>query len=541
MGFGGKATLSGSFFKMGYAGYEFTVQELGIEFENSALKSGTVKGELALPIPFEGKVSTEVTISAENIVATVATDRPIVIPKMGISMTVLSGTQVEYVVAEKLGKMTINAFVITKSLGEIQVSGLEVSSDGTVKAKEITIEKAIQFAGGFDLHAQSVSFSKAADGFTFAVKGSFGFPKIPIQNISGEVSISSGPILDVKLTGARVEFDYTPVHFKGEFEWSGREFSGNFDIGIKKILDNGIKGMLIVGNLDGANGSTWNYWYAELTVGTKIPLGNTGLVLLGLGGGLGYNYIPPIGSTKGHPEQNDAFSFKAIVEMGTAPSGELFAGRMEMVLTPGRFTLYGKAWLINQRENIYGEGQLGLQWSPDARMDGYLAMMVGIPDAKGSVFVASGKINFLFAGTDQFYIRSETLKASLFQAINADASISVDQKMIQIDGKLYYKLNKSVPLAVATVKVKLDVSATAGLKYQYQTSTLNAGVAFSGVWDVDLETSYGTADITGGDIKLQATLTASPAGIDVKASANISYDLWIYKDSITLDMGYHST
>lgn len=541
MGFGGKASLTGSFFKIGYAGYNFSVSELGLEFENSELIAGSFKGEIELPIPFEGKVGTEVAVSGEGFSASVSTDRPVTIPKMGVSMTFLSGTGIEYNLSEKLGKLTINAFMVTKGLGEVEIKGFEVSSDGTIKAKEITLEKSIKFGSGFDLHAKSIGFSRTSEEISITVKGGFAFPKIGIENITGSVTVTSGPSIDVKLTGGKVKFDYNPVSFAGEFTYTGREFNGKFDIGIKKVLDKGIDGRLVVGNVEMKDQTSWNYWYAELTVGTKIPLGNTGLAILALGGGLGYNYIPPIGSNEGSAVQNESFSFKAIMEMGNVPGGEAFAGRMEMVLVPGMFSLYGKAWLLTQKESLYGEGQLNLQWSPNAQMDGYIGMFIGIPDAKGSIFQAKGQINFLFAGTSNYYIKSETLKASVLQSINGEANLDINTESMFIGGKLYYKLNKSIPLGIVTAKVAVSAVADAKLKYVYKPKTLNSSADFNGSWDVDLETPLGTADITNGDIKLHAEFNASPTYLEIKASASISYDVWIYADTVKLDLGYTTT
>jgi DNA repair exonuclease SbcCD ATPase subunit len=540
MGFGGKAALKGSFFNMGYANYNFAVQELNLEFENSALKAGGFKGELSLPIPFEGKVATEVNISGEGFSAKVSTERPVTIPKMGVSMTFLNGSGIEYNASEKTGKLTINAFMVTKGLGEIEIKGFEISSEGTIKAKEITLEKSLKFGSGFDLHAKSIGFSVSSDEISITVKGGFAFPRIGIQNISGEVTVTSGPSIDVKLTGGKIQFDYNPVSFLGEFKYTGREFQGKFDIGIKKILPQGIQGMLVVGNVETKDAPTWNYWYAELSVGVKIPIGQTGLVLLGLGGGLGYNYIPPIGATEGHPQQNDAFSFKAIMQMGTAPGGEMFAGRMEMVLVPGKFSLYGKCWLLSQKESLFGEGQLNLQWSPTAQVDGFLAMLIGVPDAKGSIFLAQGRVNFFFAGTSDFYIRTENVKASVFQSVNAEAAFDLNPNFMSLNGKIYYKLNKSFPLGIVTPKVSLNVNADAKMKYAWKQQTLQSSASFTGEWDVDLETPLGTADITSGAIYLNAELNATSNSIELKAKAKISYDVWIYKDTIELDFGYQS-
>lgn len=538
-GFGGKASLTGSFFNMGYAGYEFTVQELSLEFENSSLTAGSFKGELALPIPFEGKVQAEVAVSGDGFTAKAGTDRPVTIPKLGISMTFLSGTGIEYVAAQKLGKLTINAFMVTRAVGEVELKGFEVTSKGDFKVDEISLEKSLKFGSGFDLHAKSLKFFKTGDQYSFTVKGSFAFPRIGIENVKGGVTVSNGPSVSVSFEQAKIKFEYNIFSFDGEFKYNGREFNGKFEIGIKKVLENGIQGQFVVGNLESDGGATFNYWYAQLSVGVKIPIGQSGLVLLGLGGGLGYNYIPPIGRSEGSPQNNGSFSFKAMITAGTQPGGEVFAGEMEMVLVPGSFSLYGKTWLLNQKQSIYGDGQLNIRWAPKSQVDGYIGMFVGLPNADGNVFLANGKINFMFAGTSDFSIKSETLKASVFQAVNGSGNIDVNTSYMDINGKLYYHLNKSLSLGIVTAKAMLNLEAQAGMKYVYKPKTVNANASFTGEWDVDLETPLGTADITSGYIRLDATFTSTPNYIDIRASAKVSYDVWIYADTVNLDLGYH--
>jgi hypothetical protein len=270
-----------------------------------------------------------------------------------------------------------------------------------------------------------------------------------------------------------------------------------------------------------------------------VPLGQTGLSLLELGGGLGYNYNPPAGSQPGSPVYSSAFSFKAIIGMGTAPGGEIMAGRMEMILASGYFTLYGKLWILQQRESMYGEGSVSLFWAPENKLEGFVGMFIGIPDAEGEVLIFEGKINFLYSDADK-YIRSEKIEGSFMQALHAVATVDVTDKHIKLDGELFYNLDKEQSLGIVTVKANINVSAKGYFNYIHATSSLSAGANFHGDWDIDLDTPLGAADIISGAIDLMLQLEANPSSIDVAGSANVSWDIWFYQDSISLDVGYHA-
>src|SRR5207253_7972737 len=72
-----------------------------------------------------------------------------------------------------------------------------------------------------------------------------------------------------------------------------------------------------------------------------------------------------------------------------------------MVYTPGRFTINGKVWLLQKEKSMFGEGQLSVYWDPESKLDGYVRMFIGIPDAEGRVFYFNGKINFLYSAADR--------------------------------------------------------------------------------------------------------------------------------------------
>jgi hypothetical protein len=374
--------------------------------------------------------------------------------------------------------------------------------------------------------------------YNINLKGGFSFPLIGVDELRGTVSVSPGPTMDVTFDKAEISFNYAPVNFTGGFEYSGNEFKGEFSI----TLDNlryveGISGLLIVGNNMADAQETFTYWYAEMTLSGSVPLGQTGLFLIQLGAGLGYNYNPPVGSQPGSPSNSDAFSFKAIIGVGTPMSGELIAGRMELVLASSYFTLYGKLWLLDQEESMYGEGGISLFWAPVNKFEGFIGMFVGIPDAEGDIFLFEGRINFMYAEQDKF-IRSERIEGSFLHALHANASVDITGEHVKLDGRLYYNLDKTFDVGIVALIIVVNVDASGYFHYINATSILSTGVRFHGDWDVDLDTPLGVADIVSGSVDLSLQLEATPNYIDVDGSARVSWDVWFYSDSMSVDAGF---
>ena len=92
-------------------------------------------------------------------------------------------------------------------------------------------------------------------------------------------------------------------------------------------------------------------------MGTRIVLGQSGLAIFKLGGGVGMNYRPPIGDDPGGPDPVATFGLKALVDIGTL-DGKAMMGRVTMVYAEPRFSLNGKLWVMGMEDNCYGEGQI---------------------------------------------------------------------------------------------------------------------------------------------------------------------------------------
>jgi hypothetical protein len=536
-GFGGAISYNGLLMQMGFGGFALGVDSLAIEFRDNSLVSCGVGGTLQLPSPMEGRIRTAIGYTGEEWSATLRTENPVMIPRLKTTFNLMTGTGITYNTQEELATLRLNAFAVSDYFDSLEIKGFMMNSRGEIAAEAIHIGKAITFGKGFSLHVQTVSFAIMEDDYGMTLDGGFSFPRIGIDNLEGTVTLAPGPSIGIAFRQAEISFDYKPVTFVGRFSYTGREFKGEFDIGIEKIISSGISGLVIVGNTEDADEVTFSYWYAQLSAGVRIPLGQSGFSILELGGGLGYNYVPPIGSQEGSPAHNQSFAFKAMIGAGTTPGGEVVAGRMEMVLQPGKFSLGGKVWLLMQEKNMFGEGVLNLQWDPEGQVGGFVRMFVGIPDADGGIFQFEGKVNFLFSSSDT-YVRSETITGSFMQAIQAEGRISISKDSTVVAGRMYYSLNKEFPLLVVTAIVKLDVEAGGHFRYMNASKNLNAEAYFNGLWDVDLDTPIGTYDIVSGSLNLRLVLTATPVYVEGKGSARFSYDIWVWSDTVELDVGF---
>ncbi len=541
-GFEGSIALTGSFIKIGYAGYEFQADSIGLKFKESKLTDGGFSGRIALASPMEGKLRTTIGKNGDEWGATVMTDDPISIPRLKTTFSLRQGTGITWNSTKRLGTLRLNATINSEKFGDIEVTGFEFNSKGEIKLDNMSVQKSISVAGKFDLYVQSLSFIAMGGEYGISMTGGLQVPAIGLDKLAGTVTVSAGPTIGFRFDSARIHFERGPVEFAGMFAYSGREFRGDFDVGIKKLAK-GIKGSFIVGSREDEGDKTYTYWYAEMALPTAIPMGQTGLALTEIGGGVGWNYDPPVGLQEGTPRNTDAFSFKAIIGVGNVgvpitASGKVFAGRLTMVLTQGRFTLNGKVWALDSEENMYGEGQLNVRWDPIAQLDGYVRMLIALPDAEGEVFYFNGKVNFLYNATNA-RIRSEFIRGSILKKVNAEAHVSIDKDSVSVGGRFWYDLNKEYSVLGVGLALDLHVSIAGGVKWDRNRKRLDAGLKFAGNWDVNIMIPvFGTYDLVSGKIDLEADLTATERYVQFEGSAYVEWDLLGFTGSKDLDVGF---
>ncbi|MBI1306411.1 MAG: hypothetical protein GC181_07345 [Bacteroidetes bacterium] len=538
-GVSGEISLTGDFIDLAYAGYEFKADSVAIKLNENSLEAGTFKGSLKPGGNTEGEIGILVSATGSAFTADISTDNPVYIRRLATTFSLRPGTGLNYDRTEKIGTLSINASISSRKYGDMDITGFELKSDGSIKAENLSVNKAIKFGKGFELYVNSISFSKTKEEYSLGFDGKLGF--FAMGEIAADIKINPGPSVTFKKVA--LQFDKKPVSFDGELSYETEVFKGSFKLGIQmgSGITRGISGEMVIGT-QAANKDTFTYWYVELAyAGPPLPLGTTGLGITEIGGGVGYHYNPPIGSTPGSPSLNTTFGLKAITGIGNVlpTPGSVFNSRLEMVLVPGKFSLYGKVWLLTKEESLFGEGQINLAWEPAAQIDGYVRMFIGLPDKKGSVFLFNGQINYSFPKDSRNrYVWSEDISGSFLQKVNATASLEISDRSTSLNGELTYNLNKEMGIGIVSVAAVIDVKATGSFLYTNSTSTLNAAATFNGNWDVDLKTPLGNADLLSGNVALALQLKASPSQVEVKGSAKVSWNVWVYSGSTDLDVGY---
>jgi DNA repair exonuclease SbcCD ATPase subunit len=535
----GTISLYGAPLQIGYAGFELIGDSISLTFEHSEIRDFGIRGIFRFPEPVEG-----------GIVATVGrqgnagwsleleTENPVHIPKLKTTLALNTGTRFDWDESSETGTVTINARVQSEHFSDVEVIGLQVDNKGLFKAEAIHVDTGLKIGGGFDLRVTTVSFSIGGEEEDhLKLDGSLGIDLMAEASLTGSLILMAGPTVDFVFEEATIAFERGPVEFQGSFAYNSREFKGVFDIDIKNLA--GLKGMLVVGTMPVDEEQTYSYWYAELVLKASVPLGQTGLALMELGGGLGFNYQPPIGSEDGSPVNNDQFSLKALIGLGNAtpPQGKVFMGRMELVLMPGLFALNGKAWVLDKENSVFGEGRLNLRWEPETRVDGFVRSYIALADADGKIFRFNGKINYDFH-PGGFLIQSEEISGMVFQKVKGEASVLFTPEEVNLEGRVYFDAGAEQGLGIVTVKAFVHTQAGGRLNYSHPTSSLSAKVDLHGNWGADLETPIGDYVILRGDILLEAEIDATPRQIDLRANASVSWSILWYTGSTDVAFGY---
>ncbi|MBR9860416.1 hypothetical protein GYB22_06640 [bacterium] len=534
-GFGGAISMKGQLLAMGYSGYELKLKEVAVKFERNELKEGTFAGDVTLPSPMEGEVGVKITAATNKFAASVSTDKPIQLPQFRTTF-VLREAAIDYDGEKEVGTLVLSALINSTKFGDIAITGFKMNSKGEVETESITVEKDIEIGSGFTMNLRELGFKfKDRNDYSLKFDGKVDFKGIVA--LDAIATVKSGPTLTFDKLG--IEFDKGPVSFKGEFTYAESVFEGEFGINIKKF-DKGLEGYVIVGSQPISVEESYMYWYTELSARFPIIIGTTGFSILELGGGLGYNYSPPIGNQEGAPLRDGGFAIKAIVGVGNSPSGEVLEGRMEMTYVAGNFSLYGKAWALSQEESIYGEGQINIRnLSTSAQVDGYIGAFIGLPNAEGALFLARGRINFSYPANSGRLVWTEQIEAALIQVVKADASLTISETDVDMRGRLYYDVNKSLTLGFGSLNASFDLEASLQLKYVYKTKTGTANPALAGTWDVNAEAFDRSFDLLSGSVSISdAEIKITPSQISISGTSSMSYKVLWYEDNAEFEIDY---
>ncbi|MFP4544891.1 MAG: hypothetical protein ACLFQU_11715 [Candidatus Kapaibacterium sp.] len=550
-GMQGKISIEGELINMGFAGFQLEMNKVELEFDSGDLvpQNAVVAGAVTPPDKiFDGTIEIEAKKAGNVWSANISTQDTILLSNLDLSIFFDKTTQISWDSDKELGTLVLNGVLISEHVGELSFDNLKVTSEGDITADAISLATDMSVVlGGFELHLDDITFSRP-DGeddespvWQVEVAGGFGFPKIGVDNIEGAVIVKPGGVPSARLDKAEITFSRDPVEFKGSLSFTDSEFKGDFEVGVKKP-NFSIDGLVIIGTMPIDDVDSYTYWYVELLMGTMITIPNTPMAILELGGGVGYNYDPPVGDQDGAPRNSNAFSFKAVAGIGTVPGGELINSRLTMVLTNEYFTLNGRLWVLQQENSMFGEGQLTLYWTDRTNklVDGYMRSVIGVPDEDGPIVSFNGKINYEITKND-VSIESETLSGHMLKILHAEGSIVINSSLVDINGKLYYEFDEDISVGIGTLGIYIYVGAGGSFEYKVAQSDLTAQAWFKGNWDVDIETSFGSAKLISGGFDVNLFLHANPNVVEGQGTANVRYDVWIWSGSYSVDVGFKFT
>jgi DNA repair exonuclease SbcCD ATPase subunit len=537
----------------GFAGFEMTLEQIALEFEMGRLNPKTIKLEGNLTPPsniIDGTIAFKITKSGDDWIGEMTTKGDILVPSIGLTIALNDGTKAEWNTVNEEGYLVVNGMLKSRFTGEIELENLKITSDGEIDADAVRVKTdAALVIRGFSLNLDEVALVRVSgegstSQYAIEVSGGFGFPSIPVQKIEGKLIVSPGLKIAVEVSDVEISFEYGPVEFSGKVKFGNNFFRGDFDVGLKQPKF-GLKCSFIIGTQEIDSINYFTYWYAEMQLGlgaTGIPLGSTGLAITRLGGGVGWNYDPPVGSQEGAPRKTDGFAFKALIGIGTVPGGKFLNSLFTMVYTPSKFSLGGKLWLLEQEDNIFAEGVLNLYFnsqSPNA-IDGFVKSFVGIPDAEGKIVRLDGKINYKITRGGNINIESETLNGAILDLLKAEGTIKINENVVDLNGRIFLEFySDDISLAgVLTLIVDFKAEASGSFKYMVKQTRLFAGVKFEGHIDINLDTPFGVADILSAQANVNMRLDARPSRIEASGFAYFAYSAWIYSGNARVDFGF---
>ena len=536
-GISGEVTLTHTI-SAGMGRLTFSINEVALKLNQNQPTGTVIKGALKLPEPYVGEVLGEIAIDAGNQYRfVVATETPVSAPSLGMVFHIrqLMG---EYA-SDKFTFEIKDALVRSETFSDFDIAKFKFDSDGNLDADLQFDQLALKFGPGFDIELNRLAFSKQAGDVRLAVSSAFKFASIRAERV--DFAITNGPTIE----SLSIAVDYQrapPVKVSGSIDYRENLFEGQVDVDARAFA---LNATMVMGANKAEADQSWTFWYVELNSRTAIPLGQSGISITELGGGVGWNYDPPIGSTPGNPRKTDALSLKATIGMGDTPTnGRAMAGRTQLVLVRGRFSINGKLWVLDREESMYGEGQLNYYWEPAERVDGFVRMALGIPDQAGKIIALNGEVGFRFDGADDWEIRSRRLDGALLEKVIAEGTVVIVPGQAKLEGSLAYDLYAEAGVDAITVKVEIDLDARASLEIlvAQNSSSLDARTSFTGRMNLTLDTWAGEYELAAARIASMLRLMArhSAAGFSgsIEGSVEASWKVWTFEGSTDVDIGY---
>ena len=537
-GISGEVTLQHTIMA-GMGQLDFAINEVNLTLSKNWPIGTKIKGAVKLPEPYVGEIAGEINVSGDEYVFSAETETPVSMPQLGMVFHI---KLLEARYAENKFNFEIKkALLKSESFSDFSINKFKFDSDGNFDANLTFSDTSLKFANGFDIELKELKFSMQEESkYSVGVKSSFRFAAITANNVN--FLIENGPT--IKELEIDVKYDRAPVKVGGKIVYKAGLFEGKVDVDARALR---LDANLIMGSQKEPDKSTWTFWYVELNTRTVIPLGQTGVSIIELGGAVGYNYDPPIGSIQGAPRKTGTLSLKAAMGLGDAPTtGQVFAGRTQLVLVSGRFSINGKVWVLNQESAIFGEGQLNFYWAPKEKVDGFVRMGLNIPDQAGKILAFNGDVGFRFNSTEDWEIKSRRLDGSVLERVLGKGVIDIKPGQARMKGALSYEIYKEVGVRAVTLKAQVDLKANTALDIRISdnSSSLNTTAKFNGSMNLKLDTpvrefELAAARVKDSEITFNATQTGSNFSGSIAGNVDASWQVWGFEGSPKIDIGYN--
>jgi hypothetical protein len=266
---------------------------------------------------------------------------------------------------------------------------------------------------------------------------------IDVSNLTideaGEIS-SFG--IAATLNSAPIELTFGATFDRAQSVFIGR-FSGRF-AGTASLA-----GIVVVGAIPPPDPFSYGYLSLEFNFGRGVPIGQSGLVLVGLNGAVGFNYLPAGAPGSPPPDERRQSTgdprsgvHYILGGMTVGDVGGLAALRAELSLVLGRTTAVGvRGTLQVTRGNPYFVGRVTANYVlGSGAVSGDVSTSVRVP-VNGSVVSISDNVLGYSVGNGSWSLRGSRLGGSLFSIIDVSRgdlrlSGAIDRPVATMTGRL---------------------------------------------------------------------------------------------------------
>jgi len=378
-------------------------------------------------------------------------------------------------------------------------------------------------------------------GFSSTVSGSVDIRKFVIDE--------SGTITEFNVAAA---LEAGPVKFSGEAEYSGSGMSGSFDGDLGRVIR--IAGAFAFGS---SNDFNYGYLslYAEVASG-GLPIGQSGLLLIGLGGEVGFNYLPsqsPASGGTARPERG-TYYLGGKITIGDVARLAKLEGTIGLTLgTSNAVDISGTLQLTRNTPYFRGELTCGYVFGTE-RVSGSLTGTVKIPESGAIVDIDRNTLDYRLEN-GRWQIDGRNLGGDLFGVLELrDGRVNMrgnlDSPISSLRGSLGGRLSASVHKAFskpgssvsASGSVRLTVSGQPDVSLDQNgvRGSFQLTAYMSGQLHVTVDTFLGSATFSpqlSARAQVTATMNRTRLNIDGTFSVCVSVGFdWCFDYEVDYDL-----